>query len=324
MSLIRDKEADIGRITRQISHDLRGPLGAFERLLFLPPGTSIDEHKFVIRQALARFNHMIESLRNMDEEFTIDSIPCNLDFEIGMYALGAKALKLGKVLQPIAITLTEKVIVDPIKFERAWVNLATNAIDAAESMVCIEFLNEDFDLIVRVKDDGPGVSDEFLPKLFQRGSTYGKADGTGLGLAYVRQIMRGHGGDVTYRRENDLTIFECRLPHAVVWEEAQVMENTLSLDTQLVQNMVRTVAICLEPDSLSRSVLSQLASYKSDDFLFSEERETANIVVSNIDEIMFSVLEGDEQEFIHVSPLWGNEGAIVERLVRKFNLNGEK
>lgn len=185
----------------------------------------------------------------------------------------------------------------------------------------IEYEVEDGNLILRVIDDGPGIPEEFLPRLFQRGATHGKPDGTGLGLAYVRQIMRGHGGDVTYRRENDLTIFECRLPNAVLQERDQLVKKTACSEIELQQKCTKRVAICLEPISLSLSVLSRINSYESNDFAFSKEREGAHIVVSNIDEIMFAVLEGEEQEFIHVSQLWGDENVIVDRLVRKFNLS---
>jgi len=219
--------------------------------------------------------------------------------------------------------ITGYIRVDPTKFERVFLNLVSNAIDFAKSEVRVEIEESGIDMIFRVVDDGLGVPDEFLPRLFQRGATHGKPDGTGLGLAYVRQVMRGHGGDVTYRRENNVTIFEGRLPNAMEPEKEQVVENVASFKTELAQKTMRSVAICLEPRKLTQSILSKLASCDSGNFLFTEERNGANVVISNIDEVMFEVLERDDQEFIAVAQLKGDEVAIMKILKRKFKLDVE-
>jgi hypothetical protein len=132
--------------------------------------------------------------------------------------------------------------------------------------------------------------------------------------------MRGHGGDVTYRRENGLTIFECRLPNAVVDQEEQPDEIAESLELKLEQKQVKKVAICLDPPLLTQTVLTQLISQNSGDFLFSEERGGAQIVVSNIEDIMFEVLERDDQQFIQISDSWGTEVQMISLLMRKLNL----
>jgi len=49
---------------------------------------------------------------------------------------------------------------------------------------------------VVVKDEGVGIPPELLPKVFERGVS-GKKDGTGLGLAFCREIVKRHGGDIT-------------------------------------------------------------------------------------------------------------------------------
>jgi signal transduction histidine kinase len=53
---------------------------------------------------------------------------------------------------------------------------------------------------VSVDDDGPGISPEVLPQLFQRYTRAPDrevaASGTGLGLLIVREIVEAHGGTV--------------------------------------------------------------------------------------------------------------------------------
>ena len=70
------------------------------------------------------------------------------------------------------------------------------------------------ELVLRVRDDGPGIDERFATHLFdafQRGenSRSRAQGGSGLGLAVVRAIALAHGGAVTCRRmENGGTLFE--------------------------------------------------------------------------------------------------------------------
>ncbi len=64
--------------------------------------------------------------------------------------------------------------IDATKFERAWLNLLTNAIEAAKSTVSLNYEIRGSDLYLRVTDDGPGIAREVRASLFQRGITAGK------------------------------------------------------------------------------------------------------------------------------------------------------
>jgi C4-dicarboxylate-specific signal transduction histidine kinase len=65
-----------------------------------------------------------------------------------------------------------------------------------------------------VRDNGPGVPEEFLPRLFEPYATT-KEKGTGLGLAIVQRIVFEHGGEITYRKaQKGGAVFEIVLPVA--------------------------------------------------------------------------------------------------------------
>jgi signal transduction histidine kinase len=83
-------------------------------------------------------------------------------------------------------------------------NLLDNACKWAKSRVSITFdINEKNHLII--EDDGPGVSDEDMAKLTQRGSRLDESvHGHGLGLSIAQLIAKQHNGDFLLCRSNKL------------------------------------------------------------------------------------------------------------------------
>jgi len=111
------------------------------------------------------------------------------------------------------------VFADRVLLEQVLLNLLRNAIDAnrerhpgAPSQVRLEASEADGSLAIRVIDQGPGVSDEQMGKLFTPFYT-SKADGLGLGLSMSRSIVEGFGGSLeALPAEGGGLCLECRLP----------------------------------------------------------------------------------------------------------------
>jgi two-component system sensor histidine kinase FlrB len=80
-------------------------------------------------------------------------------------------------------------------------NLAMNALEATSNPLALELwvgaLNDRW-LQIRVRDNGPGISEEILDRIFDPFFTT-RAQGTGLGLAVVAMTVSNHGGEVTAR-----------------------------------------------------------------------------------------------------------------------------
>jgi PAS domain S-box-containing protein len=68
--------------------------------------------------------------------------------------------------------------------------------------------------VLRVSDDGSGISAEILPRIFDARITT-KPSGQGLGLATVKTIVDSHGGVVTVESSPSGTIFELAFPLVV-------------------------------------------------------------------------------------------------------------
>lgn len=309
----------VAQMIQMISHDLRAPLGTIESLLHLPEDALIAPHKRAIGESLRRLTSMIESLRHQDLDALIIQKNCFIDFRDGLVGLESKLSYRG-----LTVMFPENpcgdFLVDRAKLMRAFVNLLSNALDAAKNKVSVELEIQGLDLHIRVIDDGQGVPSEFLQHLFQRGMTFGKPDGTGLGLAYAKQIIQGHGGDIMYRRENGLTVFHCFLPGALGHQSIQYKEQPASASTPNIPKKI--VSVALVPKGLNIRILNALALMKTDGYEFhSEYLPSCDHVITNSEDIIFKALESGRPEIIHINSLLsGSADQILDRLKSIFRL----
>lgn len=112
------------------------------------------------------------------------------------------------------------VLADAGRIEQVLVNLVANAIKYVQpgGRIQIRWEREPGGTRLRVIDNGPGISPEHLPRLFERFYRVDKArsrelGGTGLGLAIVKHIMQRHGGSVSVKSSPGAgTEFLCEFP----------------------------------------------------------------------------------------------------------------
>jgi len=110
---------------------------------------------------------------------------------------------------------------DPMRVEQVFVNLTSNALDALRDIPTPRRLelrtwHEGGRVYAAVRDNGPGVRPEVLPRLFAPFVTSKGHRGTGLGLYISRQIVRGGGGEIRYESPDDGgSAFVVDLPVAV-------------------------------------------------------------------------------------------------------------
>jgi signal transduction histidine kinase len=88
-------------------------------------------------------------------------------------------------------------VVDPDQLRQAVDNLLRNAVEASPEggTVRITARLEGGEAVIEVRDEGPGIPADALPKIFDLYFTT-KADGTGVGLAVTNQIVEAHQGRI--------------------------------------------------------------------------------------------------------------------------------
>lgn len=112
---------------------------------------------------------------------------------------------------------SEKIMVQcqPDKLIQIWTNLIHNAIQAMEYSgdLILDIQDAKNEVIVSVKDTGPGIPENIQSKIFNAFFTTKSAgEGSGLGLDIVKRIVEQHGGDIWFETSEIGTEFFVKLP----------------------------------------------------------------------------------------------------------------
>ncbi len=110
----------------------------------------------------------------------------------------------------------EKAFADPVRLRQILRNLMTNAHRYGGSSIEVEVAARGELIAIEVRDDGPGIPQRDREKIFEpyhRAHRFeGQPASVGLGLTVSRQLARLMGGDLTYRYEDERSVFELSLP----------------------------------------------------------------------------------------------------------------
>jgi signal transduction histidine kinase len=193
--------AELGRRRRFIAdaaHELRTPLAVVAlRVEALQDETDKQE----LRRGLGRLVHLVSQMLDI-ERLSLAGRE-RLPVDIGGLArdvvadLAPPAIKSGYDLSLEAPDAPVIVTGDAHAISRAITNLVCNAVAHGSGVGQIRVVVR-ADRTIDVIDEGPGVSADLQPRLFEpfsRGTS--STEGCGLGLHLTREIMRAHGGDVS-------------------------------------------------------------------------------------------------------------------------------
>src|SRR6266852_4528153 len=231
-----ERLATIGRMASSISHDLRHSLAAvmanaeFLCESNLTPGQREDLYA-EIRIAVKQMTDLIESLLEFSR--TRESLHPSYGDVRQAVDSAIKLLKAHPEFQRVRIRVswegTTEGWFDFKKLERALLNLLLNAcevVPAENGQIEVELRRNGQSLEIRISDNGPGIAEAVRGKLFEPFVSYGKENGTGMGLTVVQKILQDHGGDVAVEQSSpEGTTFRVSVPLNPSFENALAVKN---------------------------------------------------------------------------------------------------
>ncbi len=222
--------AAVGEMAAGVAHELNQPLAAVanyaqacERLLGMPDA-DLEEVRDALRQITAqavRAGDIISRLRGLTR--ARESLGELTDVNALIFEL-ADLIESDARLHESTCRFEFTEGLAPLTLDRAQIQqvvftLVRNALEAlderplgAREVVIATARTADGDVLIEVRDNGPGISPEIAQRLFDPFCTT-KTAGTGLGLASSRTIARAHGGTLEHRPNTpDGACFLLRLP----------------------------------------------------------------------------------------------------------------
>lgn len=196
-----EREAQYVATASQVAHDIRSPLAALVSVNEDLGGIS-EQKRMVLRSAVDRIqdiaNHLLESSRKKRK-----APPGDRSGESGLLSATVEELiseKRFRLRSHLDVRILSQISneafgvfvrMETLKIKRVLSNLLDNAIEAIQGKgsirVNLDVKNGFAELVI--EDDGSGIAPEVLPKLMLRGATFGKPEGTGLGLYHAKKSI---------------------------------------------------------------------------------------------------------------------------------------
>ncbi len=202
----KEKLAAIGQLSASIAHELRNPLASIKSSFEMLKENRLPEEtkKRLMDIAIAE----MDRLNSIVKDFLVYSNPKPPEKRLFMLSNTVNELvdSIAHTYESLEIKKeikdNIKVFADEQKIRQVLWNILTNAVDATEAKGTIRVYldSDDRNVIIRVIDNGCGIEEEDIEKIFYPFFSK-KKDGTGLGLAIAYRIIEEHGGNISVNSE---------------------------------------------------------------------------------------------------------------------------
>lgn len=204
-------------ILRSISHDFRTPLAGIMGMA----STNLDNYEKLNDDVKKLFLQNIYDEADWLNEL-VENILQTTQFEEGRIKLNIKDEAAEEIIteavihvrkhakeHKIHVKIPDEIIliqVDGVLIRQVLVNLLNNAIDYSppDSEIVVSLFKKENRIIFDVSDNGPGISQNEIPYIFERyykksAKNYTNRKGMGLGLSLCKSIIEAHNGEISIR-----------------------------------------------------------------------------------------------------------------------------
>jgi signal transduction histidine kinase len=236
---IMSEQAALAKLAQQVAHDIRSPLAALDSIIKdlsqLP-----EEKRIIMRSAMGRIRDIANNLIEKNRQLSMASRGENDGISSSDAAMSIQLLS--SLIDPL---ITEKRLqfrarmgieidfqlgpesygvfanIQPRELKRMLSNLINNSVEAlnGKGSIILRLERRNNLVEITVQDSGKGIPAGVIEKLGQRGATFGKAEGSGLGLYHAKTTIESWGGSLKIQSEQGAgTNVTLRLPLSIVPE----------------------------------------------------------------------------------------------------------
>jgi two-component system nitrogen regulation sensor histidine kinase NtrY len=217
------------KLIRVLTHEIMNSITPISSLAGTVTTILSNNHKFdddtvedikaaisTIRKRSEGLIHFVDNYRTLTKVpkpdykiFQIKELFRNIE-KLMLPELKEKGIKFSATVEPETLELTA----DSEQIEQVIINLMVNSIFALEgkenpTIYLTANLDENGNVLIKVIDNGPGIPEEAVDKIFIPFFST-KKSGSGVGLSLSRQIMRSHGGNIRVNSKPGETVFTLR------------------------------------------------------------------------------------------------------------------
>ncbi|MBP85763.1 MAG: histidine kinase [Planctomycetaceae bacterium] len=206
-----ERLAAMGQTIATLSHHVKNILQGIRGGSYLIEEGLKGEDNDIVRKGWAivdknqeKISNLVMDMLTFSKDRNPDLMPSDLNELVAdvveLMSVRAKDAKVALELEPV--TSMPEFMLDPELLHRAILNVVTNAIDACEhsgsgKVIVSTSLSDDTEsLQIIVADNGGGIDEEDVKRIFSVFESRKGARGTGLGLPVSQKIFREHGGDI--------------------------------------------------------------------------------------------------------------------------------
>lgn len=290
-----------------IVHDLKNPLG----IILNSPSADDTTHKMASRMLNLVNNILdIQKFENADIVLKLQEQSMHQTIEHAIKQVTPFVSEKNITIQAeIGVGLS--CIYDTDLIERVFVNLLTNAVKFSPNngLIRVEAWLEDDHVLINIRDNGSGIPQSLLPKIFDRyqqatAKAYAGIQSTGIGLTFCKMIVEAHHGKINVEsKEGEGASFIIQLPQGFIQSneinmpasESKTEQSLLSSSDLLLLKPVCEELAQLEIYQFSRikKLISQLGGQSDEISYWAKEVENAclNSNEQKYNELVLQVLK---------------------------------
>lgn len=206
-----ERLAAMGQTIATLSHHIKNILQGIRGGSYLIEEGLKSEDNDIVRKGWSivdknqdKISNLVMDMLTFSKDREPDLVPTDVNDVVTdvLELMAVRAKGAGVELKKNTAESMPELMFDPELLHRAILNVVTNAIDACEStasarvIVSTEYSAADGKLRVTVEDNGGGIEEADIKRIFSVFESRKGARGTGLGLPVSQKILREHGGDI--------------------------------------------------------------------------------------------------------------------------------